>query len=174
MTDLTPFSLHGTLVRVNQVGILLQGKHSSGKSDSALALLHNGHQFIADDRVELYLKQQQLYGAASNIGQKMLFIHGIGLINCSKLFNEEQLPEESTVDLVITLDQSPPANYSLDQIQSTVIAEQTIAHITLPACKQRPLPNLIETAASCFLLKKKGYNAAKQFDQQLRNSMGLD
>ncbi len=174
MLTSNPIRLHGTLVNVHQVGILLQGKNGSGKSDTALALLTRGHQFIADDSVELYEKELKLHGRATELGKKSLFIHGLGLINCEKLFPPSQLPPFSCVDLVVCLQKNSPNNLEIDQITSEKIAGHTISKITLPAATSRPLADLIEAATHCFLLKKKGYNSAERFNKQLRNSMEID
>lgn len=51
-------SVHGVLVDVNGIGVLITGKSSIGKSETALELIHRGHQLIADDRVDILKKNQ--------------------------------------------------------------------------------------------------------------------
>ena len=53
-------SVHGVLVDVNGIGVLITGKSSIGKSETALELIHRGHQLIADDRVDIYEKEPGL------------------------------------------------------------------------------------------------------------------
>ena len=58
-------NIHATLVSLNGKGILLTGKSGSGKSDLALRMIMEYQaQLVADDRVDLVLKNGKVYGSA--------------------------------------------------------------------------------------------------------------
>ncbi len=61
-------SLHGVLVDISGVGVLITGDSGVGKSETALELVRRGHRLVADDRVEVYARDEQtLVGAAPTI-----------------------------------------------------------------------------------------------------------
>ena len=75
-------SVHGVLVDVNGIGVLITGKSSIGKSETALELIHRGHQLIADDRVDIFEKEPGLVvGRAPELLQQFIEVRGIGIIN---------------------------------------------------------------------------------------------
>ena len=49
-------SVHGVLVDVYGLGVLIQGDSGIGKSETALELIKRGHRLIADDRVDVFKK----------------------------------------------------------------------------------------------------------------------
>ncbi|GAQ01147.1 HPr kinase/phosphorylase [Companilactobacillus farciminis] len=53
-------SIHGVLVDVYGIGILLTGHSGIGKSETALELVKRGHRLIADDRVDVYQRDEKL------------------------------------------------------------------------------------------------------------------
>lgn len=80
-------NIHGTLVSLNNKGLLLIGKSGSGKSDLALQLIM-GHQakLVSDDRVELSLAKGKLYGSAPHeiIGKMEIRQLGIASVKAKK------------------------------------------------------------------------------------------
>ena len=74
-------SVHGVLVDVNGIGVLITGKSSIGKSETALELIHRGHQLIADDRVDIYEKNRVLLlGVHQNYYNNLLRYVELGLL----------------------------------------------------------------------------------------------
>lgn len=89
--------VHGTLVSLNEAGILLQGPPGSGKSDLALRLMSlvGGH-LVADDQVILVVQGKQLIGTAPDELKGLIEVHGLGIVHTPHHI-------KSTVDLVIHL-----------------------------------------------------------------------
>ena len=51
-------SVHGVLVDIYGMGVLIQGDSGIGKSETALELVKRGHRLVADDRVDVYAKDE--------------------------------------------------------------------------------------------------------------------
>ena len=109
-------NIHATLVSLNGKGILLTGKSGSGKSDLALRMIMEyQEQLVADDRVDLVLKNGKVYGSAPETISGKLEIRNVGIGNfpaakeaeitlCAELCTDkkelERLPLPDTVDLL--------------------------------------------------------------------------
>jgi serine kinase of HPr protein (carbohydrate metabolism regulator) len=61
-------------------GILLLGPSGSGKSDLALRLIERGAVLVADDRVELFVREGTLWGRAPAALAGLLEIRGTGIV----------------------------------------------------------------------------------------------
>lgn len=49
-------SVHGVLMDIYGMGVLIQGDSGIGKSETGLELVKRGHRIVADDRVDVYAK----------------------------------------------------------------------------------------------------------------------
>jgi len=75
-------NIHATLVSYKNKGILLMGPSGSGKSDLALRLITDyGAKLVADDRVDLFVKNNRLCGCSPKNICKKLEIRGLGIAN---------------------------------------------------------------------------------------------
>ena len=74
-------NIHATAIARNGCGILIKGRSGSGKSDLALRLITEGMELIADDRVNLKVKDKIIYLTAPKTIQGLIEVHGIGIIN---------------------------------------------------------------------------------------------
>lgn len=73
-------NIHGTLVSLDNKGILLVGKSGSGKSDLALRLImEHSAKLVSDDRVDVALINGELYGFAPSAIEGKLEIRGVGI-----------------------------------------------------------------------------------------------
>ena len=81
-------TIHGTLVQVEQQGLLLRGPSGSGKSDLALRLIAGSFandicttppKLVADDRVIIEQRGRKLYGRAPKTLKGLLEIRHIGI-----------------------------------------------------------------------------------------------
>ena len=164
-------SFHGVLVDVNGIGVLITGKSSIGKSETALELIRRGHQLIADDRVDIYEKEVgMLIGRAPDILKKFIEIRGIGIINVVEMFGAGAYRNKKRITLVVELE-----DWSSDSLYNRIgLASETqrffeteIAKITIPVKTGRSIVSLIEVAAMNHRLKLMGYHAAEDFANQL-------
>lgn len=91
---------HATLVAATGVGVLLLGPSGVGKSDLALRLIHAGWSLVADDRVELWIDDGQVFGRAPAILHGKIEARGAGIL-CVPALNQ------SSIRLVVLLTPDP-------------------------------------------------------------------
>lgn len=89
--------IHATAVLLNGKGIVLRGASGSGKSDLALRLIDAGAMLVADDRVDLYINDDQLRCAPPENLTGMIEVRGVGIV---KLNFASIAPVDLVVDLV--------------------------------------------------------------------------
>ncbi|MCL1950202.1 MAG: HPr(Ser) kinase/phosphatase [Turicibacter sp.] len=172
--ELSPVeSVHGVLVDVNGIGVLIKGKSSIGKSETALELIHRGHQLIADDRVDVYEKEPgMIVGRAPELLKKFIEVRGIGIINVVEMFGARAFRHKKRVTLIIELeDWTPGKEYNRIGLADDHerLFSTDITKIIIPVRPGRSIASLIEVAAMNHRLKTMGYNAAESFTNQLND-----
>lgn len=164
-------SLHATLVDINGVGVLIRGKSGVGKSEVALELVKKGHQLVADDRVDVYQREQgMLIGEAPDLLREYLEIRGIGIVNVVKLFGASAYREDKYISMIAEL--VPwDAHDDYDRLglesQNETIFETEVPLVRIPVTAARSLPSLIEVAAMNVRLKSLGINMAEDFTSSI-------
>ena len=165
-------SLHGVLVEVYGIGILILGDSGVGKSETALELIMHGHRLVADDVVDIHcVNGNILMGAGANkIIAHHMEIRGLGIINITHLFGVGAIRDRKQVQLVVKLTEWDSTQH-YDRIgleeQFMEILGVNIPKLEIPVKPGRNVPIIIETAAMNERLKKMGYNAAKEFNQNI-------
>lgn len=164
-------SKHGVLVDIDGVGVLIIGKSGLGKSEVAFELVRNGHQLIADDRVEIYQREKgSIIGEAPDILKKFLEIRGIGIVNVVELFGARAFRENKKIFLVVELelwDQSIEYDRLGLSEEFYKIIDTDVPYIKIPVTEGRNVASLVEAAALNQRLKVLGYHAAKDFTESL-------
>ena len=164
-------SIHGVLVDVYGIGILLTGHSGIGKSETALELIKRGHRLIADDRVDVYQRDEKtIVGEAPKILNHLLEIRGIGIIDVMNLFGAGAVRSQSEIQLIINLENwSADKNY--DRIgtleDKRTFFDVDVPQITVPVKVGRNISIIIEVAAMNYRAKKMGYDATKKFEDNL-------
>ncbi|KRK82719.1 HPr kinase phosphorylase [Companilactobacillus bobalius DSM 19674] len=164
-------SIHGVLVDVYGIGILLTGHSGIGKSETALELIKRGHRLIADDRVDVYQRDEKtIVGEAPKILNHLLEIRGIGIIDVMNLFGAGAVRSQSEIQLIINLENwSADKNY--DRIGTLedrrTFFDVDVPQITVPVKVGRNISIIIEVAAMNYRAKKMGYDATKKFEDNL-------
>ena len=98
-------SVHGVLVDIYGMGVLIQGDSGIGKSETALELVKRGHRLVADDRVDIYAKDEEtLWGEPAEILRHLLEIRGVGIIDVMSLYGASAVRNSSQVQLGIYLE----------------------------------------------------------------------
>ncbi len=165
-------TLHGVLVEVYGIGILLTGHSGVGKSECALELIERGHRLVADDVVEIScVNGNSILGRGSNsLISHHMEIRGLGIINVSQLYGVGAIREQKEIQLVIKLEEWDAAKI-YDRVGTDY---ETIDYlgvkvplIEIPVKPGRNLPIIIETAAMNERLKARGYNSARDFNQNI-------
>ena len=156
--------LHGVLVEIYGEGVLLMGDSGIGKSETALELIKRGHRLIADDAVEIKrVNRDLLIGSAPELIRYYMEVRGIGVINVRHLYGMGAVKPESSVDLVVQMENWEEGK-AYDRLgltdETTEILGLTLPQVTIPVRPGRNLAVIMELAAMNNRQKKMGYNAA--------------
>ncbi|MFV0556174.1 MAG: HPr(Ser) kinase/phosphatase [Lactovum sp.] len=164
-------SIHGVLMDIFGIGVLIQGVSGIGKSETGLDLVRRGHKLVADDRVEVYKKDDfTVLGEPPAILRNLIEIRGVGIINVQTLFGTGSVKTNSKIDLAVRLENFDP-NKEYDRL-GTQTKELTLAEVEVPLLKipvnvGRNLSVIIEAAVSNFSAKQMGYDTTKEFERRL-------
>ena len=162
---------HGVLMEVYGEGLLLIGESGIGKSEAAVELLKRGHRLIADDAVEIKkISGSSLVGTAPELIRNYIELRGIGIINVAKLFGIGAVKQENEINMVVNIvpwnTQEVYARLGLED-QYMVILGVKVPMNTIPITPGRNLAVILEVAAMNNRQRKTGYNAAKEFTEQV-------
>ena len=164
-------SLHGVLVDISGVGVLITGDSGFGKSETALELVRRGHRLVADDRVEVYARDEQtLVGTAPAILQHLMEIRGIGIIDVSTLYGTGAIMPEDNINLIVHLETwTPDVKFDRlgDRGDNQTIQGVIVPKVSVPVKTGRNLAIIIESAAMNYRAETMGYDATKTFDENL-------
>ncbi|GBG05390.1 HPr(Ser) kinase/phosphatase [Lactobacillus rodentium] len=164
-------SMHGVLVEIYGMGVMIIGNSGVGKSETALDLIKRGHRLIADDRVDVFQKDEKtVVGEAPKILKHLMEIRGIGIIDVMNLFGAGSVRDQSEIQLIIKLENwNPDSNYErlgLNENKKELVGV-SVPQITIPVKVGRNIAIIIEVAAMNFRAKRMGYDASKKFKENL-------
>lgn len=166
-------SVHGVLMDIYGMGVLIQGDSGIGKSETGLELIKRGHRIVADDRVDVYAKDDvTLWGEPAEILRHLIEIRGVGIIDIMSLYGASAVKESSEVQLAVYLE-----NYDTSKVfdrlgnsgDTIEIAGITIPQIRIPVKTGRNISVVIEAAAMNYRAKQMGFDATKEFEKRLAN-----
>ncbi|MGT2753398.1 HPr(Ser) kinase/phosphatase [Streptococcus ovis] len=164
-------SVHGVLMDIYGMGVLIQGDSGIGKSETGLELVKRGHRIVADDRVDVFAKDDvTLWGEPAEILRHLLEIRGVGIIDIMSLYGASAVKESSQVQLAIYLE-----NYENGKIfdrlgnggDTVEFAGIEIPQIRIPVKTGRNISVVIEAAAMNYRAKQMGFDATKDFENRL-------
>ena len=162
---------HGVLVDIYGMGVLIQGDSGIGKSETALELVKRGHRLVADDRVDVYAKDEgTLWGEPAEILLHLLEIRGVGIIDVMSLYGASAVRDSSQVQLCICLE-----HFENDEVfdrlgnsnEEIELQGVKIPRIRIPVKTGRNVSVVIEAAAMNYRAKQMGYDATKTFKDRL-------
>lgn len=166
-------SVHGVLMDIYGMGVLIQGDSGIGKSETGLELVKRGHRLVADDRVDVYAKDEEtLWGEPAEILRHLLEIRGVGIIDVMSLYGASAVKGSSQVQLTIYLE-----NYEAGKVfdrlgngnEDIEFAGVRIPRIRIPVKTGRNVSVVIEAAAMNYRAKQMGFDATKTFEDRLTN-----
>jgi HPr kinase/phosphorylase len=167
-------TVHGDLLDVYGVGLLLIGKGSIGKSESALDLVVRGHRLVSDDVVEIRRRGDILTGAAPELTRYHMELRGIGIINIKDLFGVGATRLQKDVDIVIEMEHwkedGAYDRLGLDD-HSISILGIPVPYLLMPVGAGRNVTILLEVAVRNLLLKRQGIHTARAFARRLQESL---
>ena len=162
---------HGVLMEVYGEGVLIIGESGIGKSETAIELIKRGHRLIADDAVEIKrVSPTSLVGSAPNLIRNYIELRGIGIINVAKLFGIGAVKAENEINLVVNI-----VPWNTTEVYDRLGLEDQFMDLlgvqiplnTIPVTPGRNLAVILEVAAMNNRQRKMGYNAAKEFTEQI-------
>ncbi len=164
-------TIHGVLLDVYGMGVLLVGSSGVGKSEAALELVERGHRLVADDVVILRrISKNLLIGSASDILKHNMEIRGLGIIDIEKLYGVGSIREEKKISLLVHLEKwDPNKEYErlrMEEIKHAIF-DVEIPEYRIPVEPGRNIAILIEVAALQQRLLTRGYNPAREFNENL-------
>ncbi len=166
-------SVHGVLMDIYGMGVLIQGDSGIGKSETGLELVKRGHRLVADDRVDVYAKDDvTLWGEPAEILRHLLEIRGVGIIDIMSLYGASAVKDSSQVQLAIYLE-SFEKDKVFDRLgngnEEIEIANVRIPRIRIPVKTGRNISVVIEAAAMNHRSREMGFDATKTFEDRLTN-----
>ncbi|KJQ65120.1 HPr(Ser) kinase/phosphatase [Streptococcus oralis] len=166
-------SVHGVLMDIYGMGVLIQGDSGIGKSETGLELVKRGHRLVADDRVDIYSKDEMtLLGEPAEILKHLLEIRGVGIINIMSLYGASAVKDSSQVQLVVYLE-NYDTHKTFDRLGNNAeeleVSGVTIPRIRIPVKTGRNISVVIEAAAMNYRAKEMGFDATRLFEERLTN-----
>ena len=166
-------SVHGVLVDIYGMGVLIQGDSGIGKSETGLELVKRGHRLVADDRVDVYAKDEEtLWGEPAEILRHLLEIRGVGIIDVMSLYGASAVRNSSQVQLAIYLENFEDGKV-FDRLgngnEEIELQGVKIPRVRIPVKTGRNVSVVIEAAAMNYRAKQMGFDATKTFEERLTN-----
>ena len=166
-------SVHGVLMDIYGMGVLIQGDSGIGKSETGLELVKRGHRLVADDRVDIYSKDEMtLWGEPAEILKHLLEIRGVGIIDIMSLYGARAVKDSSQVQLAVYLekyDTQKTCDRLGNNAEELEVSGVTIPRIRIPVKTGRNISVVIEAAAMNYRAKEMGFDATRLFEERLTN-----
>lgn len=165
-------NIHGVLVDVLGVGLVLIGRSGVGKSEAALDLVLRGHRLVADDVVEVTIRPPDtIWGAATQLHQHHMEIRGMGILNITHLFGVAAVRDAKKIEVVVELSDLHEDDYDRLGTENNTwpILGVDIPLVRIPLRAGRNISSLIEVVARNQLLKYRGIDSARQFQEKIAN-----
>ena len=171
--------LHGVFMDVLEMGVLLTGESSMGKSELALELISRGHGLVADDVVEIYrTNPETLEGRCPAMLRDFLEVRGIGVLNIRSVFGETAVRPRKTLKLIMHL--AKPSGESLapiDRLQMQAATQEILGvqvrKLVIPVAAGRNLAVLVEAAVRNYILQLRGIDSTREFIERHQKFMEM-
>src|SRR5438105_13895065 len=160
-------TIHGVMLDVLEIGVLITGDSSIGKSELALELISRGHGLVADDVVELQqIGPETIQGRCPPMLRDFLEVRGLGVLNIRSIFGETAVRPRKVLRLIVQLD-SPDATHERDRLATRSgtqdILGVEIPTVTLAVAPGRNLAVLVEAAVRNHILLTRGLDSTREF-----------
>lgn len=168
--------MHGVFMDVLEVGVLLTGESSMGKSELALELISRGHGLVADDVVEVYrTNPETLEGRCPAMLRDFLEVRGIGVLNIRTIFGETAVRPKKTLKLIIHLAKAGGEMAPMDRLQTHAATQEILGvpvrKLVIPVAAGRNLAVLVESAVRNYILQLRGIDSTREFIERHQKYM---
>ena len=169
-------TIHGVFLDVLEIGVLITGDSSIGKSELALELVSRGHGLVADDVVELQqIGPETIQGRCPPMLRDFLEVRGLGVLNIRSIFGETAVRPRKVLRLIVHLD-SPDATNERDRLATRSgtqdILGVEIPTVTLAVAPGRNLAVLVEAAVRNHILITRGLDSTREFIARQEAALG--
>ncbi|MBL0142706.1 MAG: HPr kinase/phosphorylase [Betaproteobacteria bacterium] len=161
-------SLHGVFLDVLEIGVLITGESSIGKSELALELVSRGHGLVADDVVELQqIGPETVQGRCPPMLRDFLEVRGLGVLNIRSIFGETAVRPRKALRLIVHLE-FPTEGYRERERLATRSGTRTVLGVEIPTvtftvAPGRNLAVLVEAAVRNHILMTRGIDSTRDF-----------
>jgi len=161
-------TLHGVFLDVLEIGVLITGDSSIGKSELALELISRGHGLVADDVVELQqIGPETIQGRCPPMLRDFLEVRGLGVLNIRSIFGETAVRPRKVLRLMVHLEM-PVGGYEPRDRLATRSGTQDILGVEIPTvtlavAPGRNLAVLVEAAVRNHILLTRGIDSTREF-----------
>ena len=162
-------SLHGVFLDVLEIGVLITGESSIGKSELALELISRGHGLVADDVVELQqIGPETVQGRCPPMLRDFLEVRGLGVLNIRSIFGETAVRPRKALRLIVHLEFPAEGGYEERERLSTRSGTKRVLGVevptvTLTVAPGRNLAVLVEAAVRNHILITRGIDSTRDF-----------
>jgi len=161
-------TLHGVFLDVLEIGVLITGDSSIGKSELALELISRGHGLVADDVVELQqIGPETIQGRCPPMLRDFLEVRGLGVLNIRSIFGETAVRPRKVLRLMVHLDMPVGGLEPRDRLATRSgtqdILGVEIPTVTLAVAPGRNLAVLVEAAVRNHILLTRGIDSTREF-----------
>ena len=161
-------TLHGVFLDVLEIGVLITGDSSIGKSELALELISRGHGLVADDVVELQqIGPETIQGRCPPLLRDFLEVRGLGVLNIRSIFGETAVRPRKVLRLIVHLDMPVGGLEPRDRLATRSgtldILGVEIPTVTLAVAPGRNLAVLVEAAVRNHILITRGIDSTREF-----------
>jgi len=161
-------TLHGVFLDVLEIGVLITGESSIGKSELALELISRGHGLVADDAVELQqIGPETISGRCPPMLRDFLEVRGLGVLNIRSIFGETAVRPRKTLRLIVNLEIPANGNMERDRLSTRsgtrAILGVEVPTVTLVVAPGRNLAVLVEAAVRNHILLTRGIDSTREF-----------
>jgi HPr kinase/phosphorylase len=173
-------SLHGVFLDVLEIGVLITGESSIGKSELALELVSRGHGLVADDVVELQqIGPETVQGRCPPMLRDFLEVRGLGVLNIRSIFGETAVRPRKALRLIVHLEFPADGRYEERDRLSTRSGTRTVLRVEIPTvtltvAPGRNLAVLVEAAVRNHILITRGIDATREFIARQAEAMRSD
>jgi HPr kinase/phosphorylase len=169
-------TLHGVMLDVLEVGVLITGDSSIGKSELALELISRGHGLVADDVVELQqIGPDTIQSRCPPMLRDFLEVRGLGVLNIRSIFGETAVRPRKALRLIVQLEPYEAGIEPKDRLATRAgtqdILGVEIPTVTLAVAPGRNLAVLVEAAVRNHILITRGINSTAEFIKRQEEAM---
>jgi HPr kinase/phosphorylase len=171
-------TLHGVMPDVLEIGALITGDSSIGKSELALELVSRGHGLVADDVVELQqIGPETIQARCPPMLRDFLEVRGLGVLNIRTIFGETAVRPRKALRLIVHLDApeggQEPKNRLATRSGTQEILGVEIPTVTLGVAPGRNLAVLVDAAVRNHILLTRGVDSTGEFIARQEAAMRL-